>query len=40
CGFDSIPADIGTFMMVEHMKRTHGVSPSDVRYFLGKSKGG
>ncbi|CAM9970325.1 unnamed protein product [Scytosiphon promiscuus] len=40
CGFDSIPADIGTLMMVEHMKRTHGVIPTDVRYFFGKSKGG
>lgn len=27
-------------MMVDHMKRTHGVSPSDVRFFAGDSKAG
>ena len=27
-------------MMVNHMKITHGVSPNDVRYYLGDSKGG
>lgn len=32
--------DMGTLMMVDHMKRTHGVGPSDVRYIMGKSKGG
>ncbi|CAM9235192.1 unnamed protein product [Ectocarpus sp. 4 AP-2014] len=40
CGFDSIPADLGTLMMVDHMKRTHGFSPDDVRYYFGAAKGG
>ncbi|CAN0164556.1 unnamed protein product [Ascophyllum nodosum] len=31
---------MGTFFMVDHMKRTHGVSPDDVRYILGALKGG
>eukprot|EP00752_Nemacystus_decipiens_P006893 g6191.t1 len=40
CGFDSIPADMGTLMCVDHMKRTHGVMPEDVRYYLKVMEGG
>ena len=32
--------DMGTLMCVDHMKRTHGVMPEDVRYYLGATKGG
>ena len=32
--------DVGTFFMVDHMKRTHGVSPDDVRYFFVAIKAG
>ncbi|CAM9415860.1 unnamed protein product [Choristocarpus tenellus] len=40
CGFDSVPADMGAFMMVEHMKRVHGRSPNAVKYYLRDMKGG
>ncbi len=42
--FSSLPnnvvQDIGTLMMVDHMKRNFGVTPDDVRCFQGPSKGG
>ncbi len=38
CGFDSIPSDIGTYMMGEAMK-AHGAVLKQVRTFAGESKG-
>lgn len=35
-----IEQDLGTLMMVDYMKRTHGLSPDDVRYYFGAAKGG
>lgn len=32
--------DMGAFMMMEHVKRLHGVSPTDVRYYYRASAGG
>ncbi|CAM9412960.1 unnamed protein product [Discosporangium mesarthrocarpum] len=40
CGFDSVPADLGAFMMVEHMKKIHARSPDIVKYMCDDAKGG
>lgn len=40
CGFDSIPSDLGTWMMQEGMKERHGVYAKEVRFYAGESKGG
>ncbi|RZO54195.1 MAG: saccharopine dehydrogenase [Sandaracinaceae bacterium] len=40
CGFDSIPSDLGTWMMQEEMHRRHGVYAKEVRFYAGESKGG
>jgi len=40
CGFDSIPSDLGTFMVQEHARATHGVPCSEVVFALGASSGG
>lgn len=32
--------DMGTLLMVDHMKRTHGVSPDDIGCYMGQSAGG
>ncbi len=40
CGFDSIPSDIGTWMMQEAMKTRHGGRLHQVRFFCGESSGG
>ena len=39
CGFDSIPSDLGTWMMVEAM-RERGLTPREVRSYAGETKGG
>jgi short subunit dehydrogenase-like uncharacterized protein len=39
CGFDSIPSDLGVFMLHAHA-RAQGESLSWVKYFVGESKGG
>eukprot|EP01031_Cornospumella_fuschlensis_P034747 gene34747-42073_t len=38
CGFDCIPADIGTYMIVEELKRSN-LNPTEVRLFLEESRG-
>lgn len=40
CGFDSIPSDLGCFMMHEAMQEKYGVPCTTVKAYLGKSKGG
>jgi len=40
CGFDSIPSDLGCFMMVEHMKRISGKQTHQVKCVVDKLKGG
>lgn len=32
--------DLGTFMMIEHMKRVHSANTSDVRFIFDKAAGG
>ena len=39
CGFDSIPSDLGTLMMQEAMKKRHGGTLHEVKFFAGESKG-
>ncbi len=39
-GFDSIPSDLGTFMLQEHAIEHFGAPCSEVKFFAGKSKGG
>ncbi|KAI9008819.1 saccharopine dehydrogenase [Phycomyces nitens] len=31
CGFDSIPSDLGTFMVVDHLKKQHGLATESVK---------
>ncbi|RYH31261.1 hypothetical protein EON65_02975 [archaeon] len=38
CGFDCIPADLGTYMIVEELKRSN-LNPTEVRLFLEESRG-
>jgi short subunit dehydrogenase-like uncharacterized protein len=38
CGFDCIPADLGTFMMINEMKKEK-IDPVEVRYILRAIKG-
>lgn len=40
CGFDSLPADIGTLMLYDYMRREHKTTLSEVSYYMGKAKGG
>ncbi len=40
CGFDSIPSDLGTFMLHEAMRERHGGTLDEVRLFAGESRGG
>jgi short subunit dehydrogenase-like uncharacterized protein len=40
CGFDSIPSDLGVFMIYDHARRLHGAKLGDVGFFVGESKGG
>jgi short subunit dehydrogenase-like uncharacterized protein len=40
CGFDSIPSDLGTFMLQEAMRAKHGVPLDAVHFFAGESRGG
>jgi len=39
CGFDSIPSDLGCFMMIDHMKRVYGTQPDQVKCLVDKIKG-
>ncbi len=40
CGFDSIPSDLGTWMMQEAMRERHGARLDEVRFFAGETRGG
>lgn len=40
CGFDSIPSDLGTLMLAEHLERQHARRLARVRLRVGKIKGG
>jgi short subunit dehydrogenase-like uncharacterized protein len=40
CGFDSIPSDLGTLMMQEHMREKHGGHLGSVRLYMGPTRGG
>ncbi|MCY1015719.1 saccharopine dehydrogenase family protein [Pyxidicoccus sp. MSG2] len=40
CGFDSIPSDLGTLMMQEHMREKHGGHLGSVRLYMGPMRAG
>ena len=40
CGFDSIPSDLGTFMVEEHARETYGAPCRDVVFAMRGSRGG
>jgi len=40
CGFDSIPSDLGTFMLQEHARATHGAPCTEVVFAVRGSRGG
>lgn len=40
CGFDSIPADLGTWALQQEMRARFGASASSVTAFYGPTKGG
>ena len=40
CGFDSIPSDIGTLMLAEHMREKHGQTCREVKHFMVDVRGG
>jgi short subunit dehydrogenase-like uncharacterized protein len=40
CGFDSIPSDLGAYMVYEHVRARHGAKLGDVKFFVGETKGG
>nr|AYM53421.1 saccharopine dehydrogenase [Melittangium lichenicola] len=40
CGFDSIPSDLGTLMLQEHMRAQHGGHCDRVRMYVTKASGG
>ncbi|GIM11979.1 hypothetical protein Vretimale_15411 [Volvox reticuliferus] len=40
CGYDSVPSDLGTFMMVEYCKEKLGCGVSQVYTLVGPGKGG
>ncbi|MBK7579417.1 MAG: hypothetical protein IPI67_04340 [Myxococcales bacterium] len=39
CGFDSIPSDIGTFMLQEHALASYGSPCTEVKLCVGKMRG-
>ncbi|MCA9648368.1 MAG: saccharopine dehydrogenase NADP-binding domain-containing protein [Myxococcales bacterium] len=40
CGFDSIPSDLGTFMMQQAFRKRHGVPARQVKLAVRSTKGG
>ena len=40
CGFDSIPSDLGTLMLQEHARRTHGCPCERVHLLVSDAQGG
>jgi len=39
CGFDSVPSDLGTFLVARHMQRTLGVSCHEVKAYFRMAGG-
>ncbi len=39
CGFDSIPSDLGVYMVYDHARRLQGAKLGDVQFFVGETKG-
>lgn len=40
CGFDSIPSDLGTFVLAEHAREQHGRALAEVRAYVTAARGG
>jgi short subunit dehydrogenase-like uncharacterized protein len=40
CGFDSVPSDLGTFMLQTYAQTLHGRPCTRVRAYVGESRGG
>ncbi len=40
CGFDSIPSDLGAYLVAHHLKSEHGLGLSEDRAYFGEQKGG
>lgn len=40
CGFDSIPSDLGVFVLADWMKREHGLGLASDHAYFGETKGG
>jgi short subunit dehydrogenase-like uncharacterized protein len=40
CGFDSIPSDLGVYMIYDYARRHLGARLADVSYYVGETKGG
>ncbi|KAG5176481.1 Saccharopine dehydrogenase-domain-containing protein [Tribonema minus] len=40
CGMESIPADMGTYMVARELKRAHDTRTDSVTLYLGKQRGG
>jgi short subunit dehydrogenase-like uncharacterized protein len=40
CGFDSVPADLGTLLVQTHARETHGAPCDQVRIYLARASGG
>jgi short subunit dehydrogenase-like uncharacterized protein len=39
-GFDSTPADLGTYMIADHLKRVHNAATAAVTYYCSKMSPG
>jgi short subunit dehydrogenase-like uncharacterized protein len=40
CGFDSIPSDLGVWMLNEHLRTTHERRLQEAKLYVGRMKGG
>lgn len=40
CGYDSIPSDLGTLALFDHVERTHGKKLDRITHYAGESRGG
>ncbi|MBL8677880.1 MAG: saccharopine dehydrogenase NADP-binding domain-containing protein [Myxococcales bacterium] len=40
CGYDSIPSDLGTLALFDHVERTHGKKLERITHYAGESRGG
>jgi short subunit dehydrogenase-like uncharacterized protein len=40
CGYDSIPSDLGTLALFDHVERTHNKKLTRITHYAGESKGG